>query len=675
MSKRRYIRAFCALFFLIFCFLSFPIAALTEIPDLESIDESFVLDDLEKFGVDYSEYPKDVNADFGQILYFLEFGYDYSGNTEDYGLYVYYYNPSGRRIQFSSNSNRIIISPKASLGTTVTSWSKYPLTVVNSTTDEPYNNVFYKFRVDGIGAEFMKQLSRDARYYDIVEIEVHYEGETRANAYGAGGEYRFTGFMPYCGPDRSPKNTLWQDVTDRLTIDLDLHSTTWKTATSDKGAGYAYEVFSVYFSVPDTIINDYGDKNDPTKGLVAVEGVYEEYKINGLVTPDSHIYEDALECIGKDPRKVYLPIGFCTDYFSLMGTSAKSCYLNYNFWGAAISKKDVYQLCTAFKEDLEISSISAEEFEKVFFDFVAQNGNIFYYIDPDTGAKTGEQTYRITDEDDLSEQIASYATTHRSQVIAHLRNEYNLYLESKDYGSIPGIQVVSSSDLPTALKTDEAIGESLFIDPQHVDDLAEYVDTASDGKNTTYLLRYAVRDYYCDSVMLVDRCDDAGAFADRYDENFGNSYFEKTIFLNFDVLSLTYENQFSQKTVIPVVCSPVHNLGSVTPSTSPDNMTVIKDTVTDVIDWFKKVGDVLGGFKTWVKVLGIVLILALLAWVLNLLGINISSLIKSVWKIVSWPFRVIRKYLFGSKIGSIEEKQAKAKQETESDQNQPNKGG
>ena len=83
--KRNFIKWFAFLFALI-CFLSaIPFSAIAAeaqtpnviVPDLMS--KTTVEDDLEELGIDITDYPKDLDADYSRLLYFLEYGYDYSG--------------------------------------------------------------------------------------------------------------------------------------------------------------------------------------------------------------------------------------------------------------------------------------------------------------------------------------------------------------------------------------------------------------------------------------------------------------------------------------------------------------------------------------------------------------------------------------------------------------------
>ncbi len=644
MKKRIFLKLFCIFFIFIFSFSVLPVFASADTSySFDAINETNVTNDLAKFGIDITEYPKNVTATHGQMLYFLEYGYDYSGQTSDYDLYVYFYNPSGREV-YSSGKNYITLAPKMTEGTTVTTWSNYPLEVCSYSSEVGYEHVFYKFRVKNLTASFLSQLSRDCRYYEIIELEIHFLDELNAQSFGVSGVYAFSGFMPYHDAGRTAKNTLWQDVTDRLSVDLELYSTTWKTLTSDKGEGYAYEVFSVYFAVPNDIIERYGDKEDATKGLIEVDGTYEEYKVNGLVTPYGDLYNTILPYLSEPASTV--PFGFATGLDrGTMGTSI--VYSEYNFnYDYSTSSKNLDRLCMVlFETENDFEEFSDKEFYEAYCDLVKQhNGSDLVLSYVDEGATRGHQDYKVKVTDDLSVDIATYATTHRSGVLAFLRGEYNLYRESKNenYGKIGGIEAIESSDVNTKLYNRETIANRLFIDEADVDALHDFVERSNKEDKTVYIIRFAARDYYCAPAAFVKYNSGNNIFDNEsYDENDGNCYFEKTIFRNFDILTLTYENAFSQKTVLPVVASPIDAFGSVTPTIPPSISGVIAEKLDDGFDFLKTIGSFLGQFKLWISVILVLIVVALVSWILSKLGFSLSGVFRGIGKLIAAPFKLI----------------------------------
>ena len=61
------------------------------------MDGQSVVKDFENMGLDVTAYAKDTEDKNAKILQFLEFCYDANGNQNDYGLYIYVYNPNQQR--------------------------------------------------------------------------------------------------------------------------------------------------------------------------------------------------------------------------------------------------------------------------------------------------------------------------------------------------------------------------------------------------------------------------------------------------------------------------------------------------------------------------------------------------------------------------------------------------
>ncbi|MBR2388027.1 MAG: hypothetical protein IKB02_04590, partial [Clostridia bacterium] len=244
---------------ILFSSLFIPSASAAEtVP--EDIETSDVISDLNRMGIDHTQYPKDTAADHCRMLKFLEFGYDYGNNQSEYGLYIYVWNPTGKALNTTSVLNKITIQSRSVVNVEQSDWHKLSLEFVDYSTDTGYEHVFYKFRVRKSGlAKVLKNVSRDLRVYEVSEIELHHSGNTNATSFKIGGRFTFSGFQPYKNSAKNAVNTLSCSVTDRTTIDIDIHPTTWKTDTSAKGVGYANELFSVYFAVPNDIIRDYGN--------------------------------------------------------------------------------------------------------------------------------------------------------------------------------------------------------------------------------------------------------------------------------------------------------------------------------------------------------------------------------------------------------------------------------
>ncbi len=659
----RVISLFLALLFVFSGMFVFSFAAESDVPVFENIEETDVITDLKRMGIDITKYQKDLDAEHCRMLFFLEYGYDYSGSSDDYGLYIYLYNPTGKEIAASSyfNSIEMQISSTSNVDKDGLGFNKYKLSVCSYSTLQGYEHVFYKFKVTGNSA-FLFNLNKDLRVYDISGIEVYYTGDSKPTDYAVGGTYAFSGYMPYHNSTRSARNTLKVNAADRLIIELELHPVSWKTQTSDKGVGYQYEMFSVYFAVPNDIIRDYGNpENEEHKGLVAIDGQYSKHKINGLVTNDQAFYNTAYDYIGTvvSDYNSAVPISFYSSSYKEApgGTLLYSYYENpfnmlkqddyLNSYSFVSEKGDrAYYLVDKYCSVFDYNSTSFEGF--THSDILSKLNSIWNEKDFFCSGNCGQGvlvsygdnlSYTVNSGDDLTDQIATYASNHNKSFLGLLSGTNKLVIEDEVYDSAKSIQAIDLTDLYSdavqgLFKEHSVIGANYFIDESDVESFVKFASAEAVKLNTTYLMRFSVEDYYCTEIY---------AQANGVDYNDGEYYFEKTIFKDIDIFSFTFENKYSQSVVIPVVASPIDNVGTVTPpagtnSSDNDNKLSLGDDLNTIA-------------KLLVLIAGI-LILAIIVFVFSkLFGLPVTWLFTNVAKVIVWilslPFKFLN-WIFNS---------------------------
>ena len=257
----------------------------------QDLNQTDIGEDLERYGVNTFDYVKDEkivpgsDQDYLTIVRVVEFGYDYKQTLENYGLFVYVYNPTCMDLT-QSTWNKIQLSIKRS--TNVESpIQKYDLVHIDHTD----NHMFYKYRVKGLSHELLKTMAPGKRTYIISGIEFEMPSWQDPHDYQIGGEFIFTGFLKGYGVNKWDAETLYCNVRERVTIKLDLNMTHWRSDRSEKGDNYYKDVAGVYFAVPNWVLNKYGNKDNELAGLVEVHGEYYEYKINGLVTTNQNTYD------------------------------------------------------------------------------------------------------------------------------------------------------------------------------------------------------------------------------------------------------------------------------------------------------------------------------------------------------------------------------------------------
>lgn len=264
---------YAIVFALVFCTVFIAVQDLAQVAfannDTVSFDDTNVLDDLESSTVngkpfDFLAYAFDEDKKL-QIINLVEYCYSYKANMRDnYGLYVYVYNPQGIDIVENSGQNKIEMAvswSKNANGTySADGYEKFNLKFCNKSERTNYKGLFYKFKIvdkEIDGKTLAERVNSAERRYDVVGIELLTRGNTNATDYGVGGSYRYSGYAQGYGD--SDESTLSCVVEDFETLSLEVHHTYYRTNVSSLGKGHYNEVNTVYFSVPDYFFKTYGN--------------------------------------------------------------------------------------------------------------------------------------------------------------------------------------------------------------------------------------------------------------------------------------------------------------------------------------------------------------------------------------------------------------------------------
>lgn len=638
--KSKIIRIISISLLAIILLLALPLAtfAASIIPS-GNIDKTNVLDDLLKMEA-YSKdrYPIDETADHCDIIEFLEYGYDYSGRTNDYGLYLYLYNPSCKEINVSSSTkNRIQLrvgSVKESFVGDGEDWEKFGLKFISKSSD----NLFYKFKVDTSNS-YMRKPDKTQRIYEIADVEIFYSGASMAKTVGCSGKWVYTGYMGYHGSNvNNAASTLYWDSTNLMTLDLDISQATWKTNSSSKGTGYQQELFSAYFSVPNSIIRDYGDQNDPTKGLVEINGYYNNLKLRGLSISDSTLYSD-LYNYRNVAASDSVPYGFYTDpYMNHLTADGTISFFAYNankfpYQFNPLGYKRYYDNpLTTFGDVYQgtMFGITEENFREQVTERY-NSGNLIGTVGSDP-----DHYYTVKSDGDIALQISTMSDAKGSYGFWDWAIGIPVY-KDEHYEGIKPIVVVDPVDV--GVLNTKAVAEKYYIDEEDASYLEEYMSGLNDLGKTTYLMRFAVRDYYNEDIYL---CREGGASSGGADiaTGNGNYYFEKEVFMDFDILSLTWKNENGIRTVIPVQASPIHITGGV--STTPTDDDDKKDNGPNALEvGCQKLMDLETGYIIF-AVLAVIVVLFILFSKIPLLGKLTSGIFGWLFWLLALPFKLIQ---------------------------------
>lgn len=606
--KRKRLTAFllCA-WMLLQALLVFAVPASAETVGKAAMDASYVVDDLNKMGINISDKKKDASDKRIEILDLVEFGYKSNADFSEYGLYLYLYNPSGEVIP-DSDANVVQLAYGVKSGGS-TDYRKYRLKILSRSTGSGYENVFLKVKVEG-SEKIAPELDQSARSYKISGVEIKRQFDLRATDYClGGGSFLFSGYALGCS--RADFSTIYCTRSRSDVVELELHPATYYAQRSASKKNYSLydEVFSVYFSVPNDIIKLYGNLDDKTlRGLEAVKGSYREATTNGMLTDTDTIAtlfaayaEDAyFRCQqGKlsDGTHIYTrATANCEPY--LPKTDIVSAYIS------TFLEKNI------FKTDKTLDGAGCA----VFAEWYQSAGK-------QALTRSGTKTYSITKDDIGTVQ----------QYVGFWKAFTNFFggKSSTEAVNFDMIQRLSY-DQAVALNA-SAVSEKFKVTEADAEALKTF--TVAHPKGTTYVLHFAVRD--CVTAKVTDAGTlDRDAWIDYFDEssNIGTSYyFEKTVFEDFDILELHYRNKENKLSIVPVSASPIDVTGGI-PNLDSDNPNAKPDTEESLWDRFS-------ALETWIKVLAVIALFLLLFVLFKYFG----SLFRFVGKVITAPFRLIGK--------------------------------
>ena len=647
---------------------AFPVFA-----DSASVQEAFeninVLDDLKSDkNFNLLEYPyyKGSTPEM-YVINVVEFCYSFrKDKSDDYGLYLYVYNPNGQNIKTDSLHNQVLMA---------TAYNTNPVTETSKPTDYEYfklqfcsasegdyKNLFYKFKViDHTGAKdgktMLERVNSNARRYDIAEIQLLEQGKDNAVGYPLSGAYAvgintkesygtfyFTGYAKGFGADETAESTLSVKYSKLDTIELSLNHTYWRSNTSSLGKNHQNQVDTVYFAVPNRYFEQYGK-------LQRIKAEWYEYKTKDIiVTSNSDFYNTAKEHIGQTNTGKEDDWGYGVLSNYVIHSAAYDITTYSADWGWNVST------------DSWLSTLTVDEITPVLY-YLFLTNNISSYDPYKSATETGgikstdlySRMLEISEklggdkieskdgklisaifEDDIDE------SRKRNDELGTIKRGYSCYDfdaelsidkwqswddtkpsfwdNAENYGfwktlfkDIPheeGKDVQPIIDLKNSdfSGTSAEIAENLMVNPNDVSALQEYYNANKDDYHVI-AFRFAVTDYYS-APSVIKNYNNGKTIS-------GQAYRAKqSVFFDFNIIQLTF-NDNGEYTVIPVVSNPIDVINDITSPTDFD-----KD-----FDWKKLLQIILGGL----------LLIVLLVILMPLL----PSLISLIIKIAVLPFRLI----------------------------------
>ncbi|MCH5146525.1 MAG: hypothetical protein J1F61_00795 [Clostridiales bacterium] len=550
-------------------------------------EQSNVLDDLEGSVIEGEPFSLE---EFGfdeeketRLLVLVEFGYSfYSNMQQDYGLYAYVYNPQGIDFVTDSPLNKISLrygdndSDKP---------VKYDLQFVNQSTDKGAEGLFYKFKIvlsDAQRKDILAKVSGDERVYEIPKVELYAKSAVNAVAIPVARKYRYSGYSENYGPLTMTESTLILRVDNvEEHLKLDVKHTVYRPQ-GDYYNGQQSQLNSCYFRVPEKYFSEYGE-------LINIGCEWYEYVTQPiLVTENGYLYEQlrrlhgaSFENFSANNYFVVAEVSSFREVFpnKLAGVKLASNYKNFDDEYSATFTPDAKLFSKMWLEvnssrinnfaavfgatNYSTRSVSSDELINQFLENsevlggTKINGKYSEALFTDTVDDfhtRGKNTKEIG-KDDLMDVF--WNTTTKS----FWDKFFGGYNVDTTFDAVKAIEEVTADKLKG---TDFEISKRLYVSENDVSDLKAEAEKAKLNDERLVLFRYSSSNYSaircveatCSKSVSNAEKSLADALCDKvFHENFTAYTFRETVYLDFDIIYLTYELD-NVKTVIPVISSP-----------------------------------------------------------------------------------------------------------------------
>ena len=606
---------------------------------------------------------------------------------DNYGIYVYFYNPDLINIDTDSQMNKITMATSYRVDANGyeigDDYEKFDLQFCAKSVGDDVNGLFYKFKVvdhyskDGKCIE--TRVKPEERRYDITEIELVTEGHRNATAYAVGYSFYFSGYAEDFGLDKG-QSTLTCRTGRIETVELDVHSTYWRSESSGTGVFHQNQVNTVYFAVPNYFFETYGTLQKikaewyefETKDIFVINTAVNEevgdigktaynffYNHLGEYYPGTMgSYYVEPEDIGKDrvfaltspfdDLNIFDDVKWTIDW-GLNASGRKVNYkeiINYMYW---LFETD--QPITEYDPELdetENGGISSNAFEDYMYsynktyetgllpvkdgqisaDLFEQDIQSFRKVYNASGIVqsgfNGKSVYNFDAEIDVK-SFQSWSETNPS--FATKWKYYGLWnalwgsgIPTDSGRTVTPIQVITSADV--ANKTATNISYEYMVNYNDVAHLKDFIAESEAADKTVVLFRFAQTDYYCEPAYIVKYPSVSQmAAGDNWLSFYGEGAYraKQTVFFDFDIISLSFFDG-ENMTVISVVSNPIDIINPITPPTFIPE--------TNSTNWI-------------MLILAIILIIILLI----ILGPILPIIIRAIVWAITLPFKALATFL------------------------------
>lgn len=509
-----------------------PVVAHADSPYIETTSPLSDLLSDQEFAERYNSgmYLTNSTADI-QLIRFSEYAFD-SQYSENFGLYLYIYNPNPLRNFIADDRNEIELN--TSINAYSNSYSTYKLSLISKENSGTYLNKFYKFKIN-IDKEFYDSLNKEERHYNIASIELLESGRANATDFTIGSHFVYSGYAK--GMGGSGDYTLHCETEKFDVIEIrNLGKGYYRTATNSQGIGHHTDMFYVYYYIPTQFLENYGK-------LIKMHCEY--YKV---------------------------PIVYYNVAKQYQNANIKDSFFNRNWLEYTTSSGDkkitngdtVANLLTdkLYVTDDVDTRISAEEIESCYD---INSKKIF-----GVNAHTDEFYNDIELCNDNEDQLIDLLSYGDESDDSDFTKWWNSIFHSIDtsWHSITNLKPIE--EIKEKCAND---GSTYTIAKEDVESFNKYYDdNKSNGQ--MYLFRFSTAEVWTSDLVngTISRTipiGGSGGTASQIEMNtkIGN-YFEATAIIDFDVIDMTFLKN-GVESIVPVTMSPV-NIFTESPSAKDD---------------------------------------------------------------------------------------------------------
>lgn len=553
----------------------FPVSSVYA-DEKQSYDDSNVLDDLTGSVIggkifDINDYSFDVTKGRPQLLYLSEYCFSYNyDKLSNYALYFYLYNPEG--LTFDNNqSNTISIAFGEN-----ESYYLFRLKYLNKSVKAGYEGMFYKYKVEFDQLELqiiLSKLDSNERIYTVSEFELSNNGNV-VN-YPVLSTYTYTGYSKGFGSNDSSDSTLKCNVDGFDSyLRVNVHSTYYRPAGTNGKEHTQDSLHSVYFSVDNDLIDEYGGITGATATFI------DALLAPALVTGNYNIFQNYSDFLGIDidnseSRPAYTYIGDqypCAAsvvsggrapvissaffHYNLLEADRHDCSLCDSYISKAnkiSSLNNLFYLSESNVLDKEnVLAISRQAIENKLNELTELYGDknvLGRYSEKLFSSVAEEPTLLKIDKEKVNgESLSLTKTTLNSDFWSQLWG----FTHTEVFDDIPCLEPVNVDDLSL---TDEELSFKYKVALADIEEFRQTITLSSAVDKTVYCLRYRVTDYV--SVLSWSSpCDDTIPAPLAGTEIYDGFFFQMSCDLNFQLIDLTF-SQDNLETIMPVLMKPL----------------------------------------------------------------------------------------------------------------------